>query len=224
MVMFQLARRTVRPPGAGFAPSFAPVALAALLVTVCGGLLETGLRSDVPPQRLLTAPILVTGAQSFGGQPLAERGRLPLTLAAKLAAVPGVGHAVGDVSFPVRVLRGGQPAAFPPVEAHGWSSAQLTPYRLIAGRKSSGPGEVVLSQQIAGRLDINVGSRLAVLARGMTLALRVTGIAASKPDQAPTLFFTDARAQALLGRPGQVDTIAVYPGRGTAATVVAQRI
>ncbi|HKA94806.1 MAG TPA: ABC transporter permease [Streptosporangiaceae bacterium] len=224
MVMFQLAGRTVRHRVAGFAASFAALALAALLVTVCGGLLETGLRSDVPPQRLLTAPILVTGAQSFGGQPLAERGRLPLTLAAKLAAVPGVGHAVGDVSFPVRVLRGGQPAAFPPVEAHGWSSAQLTPYRLIAGRKSSGPGEVVLSQQIAGRLDINAGSRLAVLARGMTLALRVTGIAASKPDQAPTLFFTDARAQALLGRPGQVDTIAVYPGRGTAATVAAQRI
>src|SRR5215475_272265 len=158
MVMFQLARCTVRHRVAGFAASFAALALATLLVTVCGGLMETGLRSDVQPQRLLTAPILVTGAQSFGGQPLAERDRLPLTLAAELAAVPGAGRAVGDVSFPVRVLRGGQPAAFPPIEAHGWSSAQLTPYRLITGRKPAGPGEVVLSQQMAGRLDINADS------------------------------------------------------------------
>src|SRR5262245_57838084 len=173
MVMFQLAGRTVRHRAAGFAASFAALALAALLVTVCGGLLETGLRSDVPPQRLLTAPILVTGPQSFGGQPLPERDRLPLTLAAKIAAVPGVGRAVGDVSFPVRVLRGGQPAALQPIEGHGWSSAQLTPYRLIAGRKPSGPGDVVLSQQLATRLNAKTSSTLSVLTRGTTLALRV---------------------------------------------------
>src|SRR5215468_8921383 len=224
MVMVQLAVRTVGHRVAGFAASFAALALAALLVTVCGGLLETGLRSDVPPQRLLTAPILVTGAQSFGGQPLLERDRLPLALAAEITAVPGVGRAAVDVSFPVRVLRGGQPAALQPVEAHGWSSAQLTPYRLIAGRKPSGPGEAVLSQQIATRLNAKTGSTLNVLARGMTLALRVAGIAASTSDQAPALFVTDVRAQALLGRPGQVDTVAVYPGRGTAATALAQRI
>src|SRR5262249_42639549 len=194
------------------------------LYTVGGGRLEPGLRPGGPPQRLATAPILVAGAQSSGGQPLAERDRLPLALAAKLAAVPGVGRAAGDVSFPVRVLRGGQPAAFPPVEAHGWSSAQLTPYRLITGRKPSGPGEVVLSQQIASRLGLHTGSMLAVLARGMTQALRVAGIAASASDQAPALFLTDARARALLGRPGQVDMVAVYPGRGTATTAVAQRI
>src|SRR5262249_42049233 len=164
------------------------------------------------------------GAGGSGAARLAGRARLPRALAAEITAVPGVGRAVGDVSFPVRVLRGGQLAAFPPVEAHGWSSAQLTPYRLITGRKPSGPGEVVLSRQIAGRLDLNTGSRLAVLVRGMTLALRVAGIAASTSDQAPALFVTNARAQALLGRPSQVDTVAVYPGRGTATTAVAQRI
>src|SRR5262249_58482642 len=127
MCRFQLAGRIVGHGGAGFAASFAALALAALLVTVCGGLLETGLRADVPPRRLLTAPILVTGAQSFGGQPLPERDRLPLALAAEITAVPGVGRAVGDVSFPVRGLRGGPPAAFPPVGARGWASAPLTP-------------------------------------------------------------------------------------------------
>jgi putative ABC transport system permease protein len=55
MVMVQLAGRTVCHWVAGFAASFFALALAALLITVFGGLLETGLRSDVPPQRLLTA-------------------------------------------------------------------------------------------------------------------------------------------------------------------------
>src|SRR5215472_9319395 len=224
MVMVQLARRTVGHRVAGFAASFAALALAALLVTVCGGLLETGLHSDVPPQRLLTAPILVTGAQSYGGQPLPERDRLPLTRATEITAVPGVERTAVDISFPVTVLRGGQPAALPPIEGHGWSSAQLTPYRLIAGRKPCGPGDVVLSQQLAGRLSAKTGSMLNVLARGMTLALRVAGIAAPGSDQAPALFVTDARARALLGRPGQVDTIAVYPRPAAAATAVAQRI
>src|SRR5215468_10209733 len=224
MVMFQLAGRIVGHRVAGFAAPFAALALAALLVTVCGGLLETGLRSDVPPQRLLTAPILVTGAQSFGGQPLPERDRLPLTRAAEIAAVPGAGRTAVDISFPVTVLRGGQPAALPPIEGHGWSSAQLTPYRLIAGRKPSGPADVVLSQQLATRLNAKTGSTLNVLARGTTVALRVTGIAEPGSSQTPALFVADARAQALLGRPGQADTIAVYPRPATAATTVAQRI
>src|SRR5215831_12476252 len=197
MVMVQLAVRTVGHRVAGFAASFAALALAAMLVT---------------------------GAQSFGGQPLAERDRLPLALAAEITAVPGVGRAAVDVSFPVRVLRGGQPAALQPVEAHGWSSAQLTPYRLIAGRKPSGPADVVLSQQLATRLNAKTGSTLNVLARGTAVALRVTGIAAPASDQAPALFVTDARARALLGRPGQADTIAVYPRPAAAATAVAQRI
>src|SRR5262249_58446508 len=133
------------------------------------------------PQRLLTAPILVPGAQSFGGQPLPERDRLPLTRATEITAVPGAGRTAVDISFPVTVLRGRQPAALPPIEGHGWSSAQLTPYRLIAGRKPSGPGDVVLSQQLATRLNAKAGSPLNVLARGTTVALPVTDIPAPRP-------------------------------------------
>jgi putative ABC transport system permease protein len=154
----------------------------------------------------------VTGVQAYGGQPLPERDRLPLTLATKITAVPGAGRTAADISFPVTVLRGGYPLALPPIEGHGWSSAQLTPYRLIAGQKPSGPGEAVLGRPLATRLNAKTGSTLNALARGMTLALRVTGIAAPGAGQAPAMFVTDARGRALLGRPGQADTIAVYPG------------
>lgn len=222
--MLQLAGHTVRHRLAAFIASFLALALAALLVTVCGGLLETGLRSDVPPQRLLTAPILVTGVQNYRGETLAERDRLNSALAREITAVPGVDRTVGDVSFPVSVLRGGQPTALPPIQGHGWSSAQLTPYRLISGHEPTAPDDVVIDRGLAGRLNVGAGSALDVLVRGTTVSLRVVGIAAAVSAQAPAMFVTDQRAQALLGRPGQVDTIAVFPDRTTATATVAQRI
>ncbi|MBO0787527.1 MAG: ABC transporter permease, partial [Actinobacteria bacterium] len=224
MVILRLAWQNVRHRLAGFAASFLALGLAALLVAVCGGLLETGLRSDVPPQRLRTAPVLVTGTQSYDGQPLAEQHRLPAGLAGRIAAVPGAARTVSDVSFPVTVLRGGQPGNLPAAQGHGWSSAQLTPYRLVSGRPPAAPGDVVLSAGLSARMHLRAGGALPVAVRGTAVRLRVTGVAAAASGQAPALFVTDARAQALLGRPGQAGTIAVYPDRGTAPAVLAARI
>src|SRR5215469_4327812 len=123
MVTLSLAGQIVRHRFASFAASFLAIALSAFLITVCGGVLETGLRSDVPPQRLMTAPIVVTGVQSYWSDALAERDRIGSRLTAAIAAVPGVARTVPDVSFPVTALRGGQPAGVPPVQGHGWSSA-----------------------------------------------------------------------------------------------------
>lgn len=223
-MILRLAWQNVRHRLAGFAASFLALGLAALLVAVCGGLLETGLRSDVPPQRLRKAPVLVTGTQSDSGQPLAERHRLPAALAGRIAAVPGAARTVSDVSFPVTVLRGGQPGNVPAAEGHGWSSAQLTPYRLVSGRPPAAPGDVVLPAGLAARMRLQAGGALSVAVRGTAVPLRVTGVAAAAAGQEPALFVTDARARALLGRPGQADTIAVYPDRGTAPAALAARI
>jgi putative ABC transport system permease protein len=223
MVTLSLAGQTVRHRFTSFAASFVAIALSAFLVTVCGGLLETGLRGDVPPQRLLTAPIVVTGVQSYWGETLPERDRVSASLATAIAAVPGVARTVPDVSFPVTVLRGGQPAA-PPVEGHGWSSAQLTPYRLAAGRAPAAPGEVVLDQRLADRLRLSPNSILNAQAGGTVTAWRVVGLAKTATAQAPAVFVTDTSAQALLGHVGRVDSIAVYPSRGSAVSAVAGRI
>jgi putative ABC transport system permease protein len=224
VVAARLAGPNVRHHLPGLAASFFALALAALLVTVCGGLLETGLRSDVPPQRLAAAPVLVTGVQQYGGEALPERDRLSAGTARVIAAVPGVARAVGDVSVPVTVLRRGAAAGRPVIAAHGWSSARLTPYRLISGRAPAAPGDVVVDRRTAARLHLAAGRPLSVIAGGTAVALRVSGIAGAASAQAPALFVTDARAQALLGRPGQVDTVAVYPGRGVTAAGLARRI
>jgi len=224
MVTARLAGQTVRRRLTSFAASFVAIALSAFLVTVCGGLLETGLRSDVPPQRLQTAPVLVTGVQSYAGEALAERDRVGTGLAATIAAVPGVARTVTDVSFGFTALRGGQPVPLPPVQGHGWSSAQLAPDRLVAGRPPAAPGDVVLDQRLADRLHLTTNSILNGLAQGTVTSWRVTGIAAASPGQPPAVFVTDARARALLGHPGRADSIAVYPRAGVAAATLADRL
>jgi putative ABC transport system permease protein len=223
MVILGLAVRSVRHQPAAFAASFLTLALSAFLVTVCGGVFETGLTHDVPPQRLLTAPVVVTGVQDYLGTPLPERNRLAPGLASEIAAVPGVARTVPDVSFPVTVLSGGQ-ADGPPVEGHDWSAAQLTPYRLISGRAPTGPGDVVLDAHLADSLHLTINSLLQAQAHGTVVTLRVAGIADSATSPASALFVTDARASALTGQPGLVDSVAVYPSPGVATGSLASRI
>ena len=223
MVTPGLAGRAVRHQPAAFAAAFLALALSAFLVTVCGGLLETGLAHDIPPQRLLTAPVVVTGAQDYLGAPLPERGRLAPGMAGEIAALPGVARTAADVTFPVTVPRGGQPAGLS-VDGHGWSSAQLTPYRLISGRAPASPGDVVLGVNLAAELHLTINSRLQAQARGTAVAWRVVGIADSASSLPLALFVTDPLAMALTGQPGLVDSVAVYPSPGTSTAALASRI
>lgn len=109
-----------RGPSAGI---FVALAFAAALVGACGVLLESALRAHAPVERFGAATAVVTGPQSvedrmkrFGDEPeeqsrpLTERAPVPLAVAAKLRAVPGVRAVVADVSFPV-LLSSGQTVA-----------------------------------------------------------------------------------------------------------------
>ena len=215
MVMFRLARQSVRHRVAGFVASFVALALSALVVAVCGGLLESGIRSDVPTQRCGLAPILVAGVQSYRSENLVERDRVDAAVAAHVADVPGVARTEGDVSFPVAAqgLR---------VQGHGWSSAGLTPFTLTSGHSPTTTDEVVLDGGLAAHLHARVGTPIRVVARGRALTLRVAGTV-DAPDQAPTMFVTDARARALLALPG-VDDLAVFPDPGLAVATLASRL
>src|SRR6516165_1580922 len=111
---------------------------ASALAMAWGMQLESILRTHPPVERYAAAAAVVTGQQTAGtGHDvlLSERARVPAALVPRLAAVPGVRSAIGDVSVPAEL--GGRAAV-----AHGWSSAALTPYTLTAGRPPRGPGEV----------------------------------------------------------------------------------
>ncbi|MEU0529322.1 ABC transporter permease [Amycolatopsis tolypomycina] len=222
--MFKLALRTLRLRKGGFLATFVAVFFGALVVSACGGLMETGIRSETPVQRLAAAPIVVGGQQAlmlpkkdpatleagdkrkFENATLPERVRLDAALADRLRAVPGVTDVVGEVSFPVQL---GKTSAL----GHAWDSAVLTPYALQGAAPK--PGEVVVD---AG-LGLAVGDTLPVAAHGSVGPFRIAGIAqAPHAMRDAAVFFAASDAERLSGHPGHFDTIGVFGGDVAAVT------
>jgi hypothetical protein len=109
VTVWDIALATVRQRKAGFVAVFVAVLCGSTLLTALGVLFESGLRAGVPPQRYAGAAVVVGGAQAL---PLAEdidphfseRVPLPAEAVGKIAAVPDVDRAVGDVSVPVDLV------------------------------------------------------------------------------------------------------------------------
>jgi len=199
--MLRLAVLTARGRTGAFTGALIALFAAAVLSMAWGMQLESILRTHAPVERYAAATAVVTGQQTAGtGHDvlLGERARVSSALVARLAAVPGVRAAVGDVSVPAGL--GGKAAV-----AHGWSSAALAPYTLTAGRPPRGPGEVVTGYPAA------LGTRLTLAATEPARTVTVVGVARpSRPvTQQAAIFLTDAEAMALSGHPGQFDAIGV---------------
>jgi putative ABC transport system permease protein len=228
--MFKLALRTLRLRKGAFLATFVAVFFGALIVSACGGLMETGIRSETPVQRLAAAPIVVGGQQTlalpeddpatldpedkhkFKNATLPERVRLDASLADRLRAVPGVTGVVGEVSFPAQI---GSASAL----GHAWDSAVLTPYAL-SGRAPE-PGEVVVDAALARSAGLAVGGELPVAAHGSVGSFRISGIAeAPQAMRDSALFFAPSDASRLSGHPGLFDTIGVFGGDVAAVSAV----
>src|SRR3954451_7975012 len=204
--MLRLALLSGRGRIGTFTGALVALAAASVLTTSWGMQLESVLRGHPPVERYAAAHAVVTGQQIVGPDhdvPLTERARVSSALSSRLAAVPGVRAAIGDVSTPVRL---GARAAV----AHGWGSARLTPYVLSAGRAPVRPGEVVAGYRAA------LGARLSLASTETARTVTVVGVARPRRpvSQQPAIFLTDAEAARLGGPPGRVDAIGVLPGRG----------
>src|SRR3954463_9412432 len=168
--------------------------------------LEAALPTHPPVERYAAAAAVVTGQQIVGADhdvPLGERARVATALTARLAAVPGVRAAIGDVSVPVRL--GDREAV-----AHGWGSAPLSPYVLSAGRAPARPGEVVAGYRTA------LGTRLSLASTEPARKVTVVGVARPRHpvSQQTAIFLTDREAERLSGHPGRVDAIGLLAGPG----------
>lgn len=99
--MLRFALRTLRFRAGMFVAAFLAMFFAAAIMMACGGLIETGVRTAVPPQQLASADVVVAGDQEYhgsGGDPdeppiLPERVRVDAGLADRIAALPGVREA-----------------------------------------------------------------------------------------------------------------------------------
>src|SRR5689334_4888516 len=205
--MLRLAILSARGRFGAFTGALVALFAAAVLSMAWGMQLESILRTHAPVERYAAATAVVTGQQQTGDGHhdvlLGERARVSSALTARLAAVPGVRAAIGDVSVPA--LLGGTS-----VVAHGWGSAALAPYVLSAGRPPAGPGEVVTSN------PATLGARLSLAAAGPARTVTVVGIARPRRpvSQQTAIFLTDAEATRLAGHPGLVDAIGVLAGPG----------
>ena len=115
--MLRLSVLTARGRLATFAGALVALFAAAVLSMAWGMQLDSILRTHAPVERYAGAAAVVTGQQMAGAGhdvPLGERARVSSALVARLAAVPGVRAAIGDVSVPALL---GHRAAV----ANGWS-------------------------------------------------------------------------------------------------------
>jgi putative ABC transport system permease protein len=204
--MLRLAVLTARGRLGAFAGALIALFAAAALSMAWGMQLESILHTHPPVERYAGATAVVTGQQKAGVDHdvvLGERARASSALIARLAAVPGVRAAIGDVSVPAGL--GGKAAV-----AHGWSSSALTPYVLSAGRPPAGPDEVVTGY------PATLGTRLPLAATGPAYTVTVVGVAQPRHpvSQQTAIFVTDAEATRLAGHPGRVDAIGVLAAPG----------
>jgi putative ABC transport system permease protein len=204
--MLRLALHSARGRLGTFTGALVALIASAVLVMAGGMTLQAALRADPPVERYAGAAAVVTGQQIVGSDhdvPLGERARVSSTLTARLAAVPGVRAAIGDVAVPARL--GGRPTI-----AHGWASAALTPYVLSAGRPPTAADEVVAGYRAA------LGARLRLASTEASRSVTVVGVALPRHpvSQQTAIFMTDAEAARLAGHPGRVDAIGVVAAPG----------
>ncbi|MFJ7419484.1 FtsX-like permease family protein [Streptomyces uncialis] len=218
-----LARAAVRFKPAAFMGTFVALFMAAMVVTACGVLLETGLRASVPPTRYASAPVVaaadqrahfITGTgeeRTDNGAPVPDRARLDQALVARAAAVDGARAAVPDVTYPVRA--GGHT-----LTAHGWGATAFTGEQPSKGQ-APGSGEVALTQDTPVRAADGgvpaVGDRVTLTTADGPRDLRVSALVAATT---PTVWFDDQEAVRLSGHPGRVDAIAVLPKDGVSTS------
>ncbi|MFJ6085674.1 FtsX-like permease family protein [Streptomyces sp. NPDC092369] len=175
----------------------------AALITTTGVLAESGLGSQLPPGRLGGANVVVAADQEFhadGEMPIAlpERATVPAELVGKLAGLPGVTAAVGDIGFPTGLLDAHGtvvPVDDDPASAgHGWSSTKLLSHPRVEGRAPAGPGEIA----VAAGTGVRIGDRIEVVAGGRAATpYRVSALVRSP---GAGVYFADETALRLSGR------------------------
>src|SRR4051812_1311001 len=207
--MLRLALLSARGRLGTFTGALVALIASSALVMAGGMPLEAALRSHPPVERYAAAAAVVTGQQTVGADhdvPLGERARVDSALTDRLAAVPGVRAAIGDVSTPAQL--GGRATV-----AHGWGSAALTPYALSRGRAPAQADEVVTGYRSA------LGARLRLASTAGPRTVTVVGIALPRhPVKRQTaIFLNDAEAARLAGHPGRVDAIGVLAAPGVDA-------
>ncbi|MFD7815297.1 FtsX-like permease family protein [Streptomyces sp. NPDC059785] len=232
--MLGLALLTLKARKGGFAGTFVALLLGAAVLSACGVLLESGLRSGSAAERYARADALVTGRQetrlklksvdgstSEEAQPLPERVPVDTALAGRVARADGVREVVADTGATVRlVTRDGDPVPGRnggATTAHNWSGLRLGDFRLATGRAPRTADEAVLDADLARRAGVRPGDSVRLMTSGTPRAYRVSGTVALAGGGTPrqsVVFLTDAAVRAM-APDGTADALGVLAEPGT---------
>ncbi|MGW1710583.1 FtsX-like permease family protein [Streptomyces sp. NPDC002206] len=238
--MLVLALKTLATRKGSLIGTFVALFLGSAVLSVCGILLESGLRTSQPPERYAAADVVVAGRQEAHSprpagkskaamaQPLVERVPVAADVARRLAAVAGVGSVVTDIGVPARVIGPGgivlPGANGAPSTGHNWSSTRMGPYTLLSGRAPVGDHQVVLDEKLAQRAQVAVGDTVSLMTRSRPQRFGVTGVVALHGVSSPrrsVVFFSDDLTKRLAARDGVVDAVGVLAAPGSSTKQLA---
>ncbi len=145
------------------------------------------------------------------------RARLPDSVIAEVAAIPGVTEARGDVqSFARIATSAGKPIGIdgPPKYGGVFTGAKSAPWKLDLGRPASGAHEVVIDKRSAKEGSIKLGDSVTVTAKGGARPFTVVGIvtfAGSDTSGSATwaLFDLATAQEFVIGEVGKIDSVIV---------------
>ncbi|MER5603219.1 FtsX-like permease family protein [Streptomyces sp. NPDC002265] len=231
--MLQLALQSLRARKSGLIGSFVALLLGSAVLSVCGILMESGLRASMPPERYAAADAVVAGRQQARipgrsaahktpvKQALVERVPVRADVAERIAAVKAVDAVIADIGIPAQVIAAdGKPlsaAGGALSTAHNWSSTKLGPYRLTSGRAPAGGHQVVLDTALARRAGVAAGDTVSLMTGSTPHVFRVAGVVALEGQPSPrrsVVFFSDKLTEQLAARTGFVDALGVLAAPG----------
>jgi putative ABC transport system permease protein len=232
--MLRISLQTLKARRATLVGSFVAIWLAVTLAYATGLLMAAALgpagegRFARVDAVVRADPTITIGhGENAEGIDVVPAPRLPRETVDRVAAVPGVARAVGDVAFAAGAWdahdRRLVAAHADRLIGHGWDSAALTPYHMIAGRPPTGPRDIVAD----ARLGTRVGATLLVATPAGDARYRVTGLADARgagDESQAAVFFAPHVADELAGAPGEVNVIGVLAEQGTPPAAVRARV
>jgi putative ABC transport system permease protein len=165
---------------------------------------------------------------------VSQRGRIPESLIATVAAVPGVADAQGFVAGYAQIVGAdgdaiGNPGQGAPTLGMSHIAGELSPWQLTDGSRAPGPGEVVIDRASAELGDLDVGDTVTVLTQTGPHDFTLVGTArfgsVDSPGGASTAIFELATAQqVMLGGLGDLDMVMVDGEPGVTEDDLTDRI
>ncbi|MDX6287220.1 MAG: putative transport system permease protein [Frankiales bacterium] len=162
-----------------------------------------------------------------------QRSTVPASLVTAVKAVPGVEAAFGGVTgYAQLVDKKGKTYPYhngPPAIGFSFDSdTRIAGEQIRQGRPPAGPDEIVIDQFTAKKLHYVVGDRVPVLSLHPRKTYTIVGIFTSGDNEntggASLVAFDPTTAQAVLGRPGEVDQIFIGGASGVSDTELRSRV